>query len=119
MNQQRISKLESIAKQLVSNFIFEELEDSEQIFWIITVTWIKISSDLSYLDIYVSSFKNSDILPKTLAKHNYTIQKKLNKAIDIRKLPKIRYRYDSKWEIWEAICKQINKYTNNIHNENI
>jgi len=32
MNQQRINKLESLTKQLVTNFIFEELEDSEQIF---------------------------------------------------------------------------------------
>ena len=111
MNQQRINKLESLTKQLVTNFIFEELEDSEQIFWIITVTWVKISSDLSYLDIYVSSFKNSDILPKTLAKHNYKIQKKLNTTIDIRKLPKIRFRYDSEWEVWQHVCEQINKYS--------
>lgn len=114
MNEQRLSKLESIAKSLVTNFIFEELEDSEKIFWIITVTWVKISTDLSYLDIYVSSFKSWDILPKALAKHNSSIQRKLNKAISIRKLPKIRFRYDSKWEIWQKVCNTIEKYTSNI-----
>lgn len=111
MNEQRLKKLENIATRLVSKYIFEELEDSEAIFWIITITWVKISSDLSYLDIFVSSFKNSDILSKTLAKHNYWIQKKLNKELEIRKLPKIRFRYDSSWEIWQDVCEAIKKYT--------
>ena len=114
MNENRLKKLENITSRLVSKFIFEELKDSEKIFWIITVTWVKISTDLSYLDIYVSCFKNSDILPKTLAKHNYVIQKRINKAIEIRKLPKIRFRYDSKGEVWEKIINSINKYTKEL-----
>ncbi len=114
MNEQRLKKLENITSRLVSKFIFEELLDVEKVFWIITITGVKISSDLSYLDVYVSSFKNWKILPKTLAKHNYIIQKKLNKTICIRKLPKIRFRYDSSWEIWQDITNVINKYTNNI-----
>jgi len=57
---------------------------------------VKVSSDISYLDIFVSSFKNGDILPKTLATHNREIQQKLNKSIPIRKLPRIRFRYDEK-----------------------
>ena len=112
MNEQRIKKLERVSRELVSSFIFEELEDAEKTFWIITITWVKISSDLSYLDIFVSSLLNSDILPKTLAKHNYEIQKRLIKSIDIRKLPKIRFRYDHKWaigqEVWELIKEECN-----------
>ena len=108
MNKERIAKLESITKELVTKFIFEELEDSENIFWLITITWTKISPDLSYLDIFVSSLKNSQLLPKTLAKHNYHIQKKLNTSIAIRKLPKIRFRYDDKWETSGDILQIIN-----------
>lgn len=111
MNQERISKLERVSRELVTNFIFEELEDSEQTFWIITVTWVKISSDLSYLDIYVSSLKNWNILAKTLAKHNYEIQAKFNKILNIRKLPRIRYRYDNSWAIWQEVCELINQIT--------
>jgi hypothetical protein len=55
-----------------------------------------ISPDLSYLDVWVSAFKNEDILAKTLAKKNWIIQSRYNKAINIRKLPRIRYRYDNK-----------------------
>jgi len=108
MNKERIKKLESLAQELITWFIFEELEDSEKDFWLITVTWTKISSDLSYLDIFVSSIKNSEILTKTLAKHNHIIQKKFNKAVAIRKLPRIRYRYDERWAIWQDVCDTIN-----------
>lgn len=113
MNQERIKKLERTSKELVSKFIFEEMWESEIDFWLITVTWVKISSDLSYLDIYISCFKNNEILAKTLAKHAYIIQKKLNKSILIRKLPKIRFRYDEDWEISQKICQAIEKEINN------
>jgi len=107
MNQERIKKLERVSRELVSNFIFEELEDAELTFWLITVTSVKISSDLSYLDIFVSSLLNWDILPKTLAKHNREIQWRFNKALNIRKLPKIRFRYDDSWAVWQEICDVI------------
>ena len=109
MNKDRIKKLERVSRELVSSFIFEELEDSEQTFWIITITWVKISSDLSYLDIYVSSLLNGAILTKTLAKHNREIQWRLNKSIEIRKLPRIRFRYDDSWAIWQEISEAIKK----------
>jgi len=107
MNQERIKKLESVSRELVSHYILEELDDSELNFWIITVTWVKISPDLSYLDIFVSSLLNWENLPKTLAKHNREIQWRFNRALNIRKLPKIRFRYDDKWAIWQEVCEVI------------
>lgn len=111
MNKDRIKKLESMSREIISTLIFEELEDIENDFWIITITEIVISPDLSYLDVWVSSLKNQDILAKTLAKHNNEIQWKYNRAISIRKLPKIRYRYDNKWEIGQKITQKINEVT--------
>lgn len=107
MNQERIKKLESISRELVSHYILEELDDSELNFWLITVTSVKISSDISYLDIFVSSLLNSEGLTKTLAKHNKEIQGRFNRALNIRKLPKIRFRYDNKWAIWQEVCEVI------------
>jgi ribosome-binding factor A len=107
MNQERIRKLESVSRELVSHYILEELDDSELNFWLITVTWVKISSDLSYLDIFVSSLLNWETLPKTLAKHNREIQWRFNRALNIRKLPKIRFRYDDRWAIWQEVCETI------------
>jgi len=103
MKQDRLSKLQWVAQKLLSEIIFEEIEDSEKIFWIITITWVKVSSDLSYLDVFISSFKEKAILPKTLAKHWYDIQKKFNQKIWLIKLPKIRFRYDNSWENYSNI----------------
>ena len=109
MNKEKIKKLESISLRLVWNFIFKEMTEEERVnFSTISITWIKISRDLSYLDIFVSSFKNWDILPKALAKHWYYIQKRLNKALEIRKIPKIRFRYDSSWKKAESLTIKIN-----------
>jgi ribosome-binding factor A len=96
MNKDRIKKLESMSREIISTLIFEELEDTENDFCLITITDIVISPDLSYLDVWVSALKNESILAKTLAKHNYEIQSKYNRAMNIRKLPRIRYRYDDK-----------------------
>ncbi|MFK7779706.1 MAG: 30S ribosome-binding factor RbfA [Candidatus Gracilibacteria bacterium] len=111
MNQERIKKLERVSRELVTQFIFEELDDAELTFGIITVTGVKISSDLSYLDIFVSSLLNGEILTKTLAKHNREIQRGLNKALSIRKLPRIRFRYDDSGAVGQDICETINKIT--------
>jgi len=109
MNNERIKKLERVSRELITSFIFEELDDTELTFGIITVTWVKISSDLSYLDIFVSSLLNWEILPKTLAKHNREIQWRFNRALKIRKLPKIRFRYDDSGAVWQNVCDTINK----------
>ena len=108
MNKEKIRKLESISLQLVSNFIFEELDEKEK-FSIVSVTGVKISSDLSYLDVFVNATQNWEFLTKNLAKYWYNIQKKLNKTLEIRKIPKIRFRYDNSWAKAEEINKQINK----------
>ncbi len=115
MNKDRIKKLESVAQKLLSEIIFEEIEDVESIFWIITITWVKISSDLSYLDVFVSSFMQKEILPKTLAKHGYDIQKRFNLKMDLVKIPKIRFRYDASWESYvsmDALFREIKEEIN-------
>ena len=98
MEETRLKRLESLSREVISKLIFEELPDSENNFGIITITDIVISPDLSYLDVWVSAFKNQEILAKTLAKYNYQIQARYNKMMNIRKLPRIRYRYDDKGE---------------------
>ncbi len=109
MKEERLKRLEWTAKKILPEIIFEEIEDVEKIFWIITITKIKISQDLSYLDIYVSSFQNIDLLTKTLAKHAYQIQKKFNKKITLLKTPKFRFRYDDSWEKFTKIDNLLKK----------
>lgn len=98
MNKERIKKLESLSLEIISQIIFEEALDIQNDFWLINVTDVTISPDLSYLDVWVSCIKNGEMLPKALAKKNYIIQWQYNRKMSIRKLPKIRYRYDARGE---------------------
>ena len=108
MNKERLKKLESVALGLVSEFLLEEIREIEEDFGLINIGWVKVSSDLSYLDIHVSSFKKSEILTKTLAKYAPEMNRKLHKKLNLRKMPKIRFKYDESWEISQDIIKTIN-----------
>ena len=108
MNQERLKKLESISARIISEFFIEELREVESDFWLINIAQVEISSDLSYLDIHVSSFQNQDILTKTLAKYAPEMNRKLHKKLSLRKMPKIRFRYDESWEISSEIIGTIN-----------
>lgn len=113
MKEERLKKLEGIIQELVSRFIFEEIEDSEQIFWVITITRVKVSTDLSYLDVFVSSFYEKELLAKTLAKHAHWVQKKISQSMDLRKIPRIRFRYDEEGKNSSEIISQINNLSKN------
>ncbi len=96
------------AREIVWRFIVEELPDSENIFGIINISDIIISPDGSYLDVCVSCFNKEELLTKTLAKYAYIIQRYIWKKMWMRLNPKLRFRYDDSWEVWQEITNQIN-----------
>ena len=108
MNQEKIKKLENISRWIIAEFFMEELREVEAEFSLINIAKVEISSDLSYLDIFVSSFKNQELLTKTLAKYAPEMNRKLHKKLSLRKMPKIRFRYDESWEISSEILWTIN-----------
>ena len=94
MKQERRKRAESISKKLLSEYLISDFRELSTTFGIITITNVSISSDLSYLDIFVSSLRSPDTLTKELAEHAHEIQRLLGKKIDFIKVPKIRFRYD-------------------------
>ncbi len=108
MNKERLKKLESVSLELIIDTLNPMLKEIESDFWLINITWTKISPDLSYLDVYVSSFKNEDILCKTLANYAHLIQRNIGKKLSLRKNPRVRFRYDNKWKIAQEISMTIN-----------
>lgn len=109
MNLDKKKKLETTSRKLISNFVIERIEDNDRIFWLINVNWVEISSDLSYLDVFVSSFENTELLTKTLAKYARNMESIILKNLEMRKVPRIRFRYDEKWEIGQKVIAEINK----------
>ena len=108
MKKDRLHKLETSSQKVISEYFTKYLKEVEIDFWLINITKVEITNDLSYLDIYVSSFKNSELLCKTLANYAQDIVKAINKKIIFRKIPKIRFRYDKSWKIWQDVIKTIN-----------
>lgn len=104
-----LNKFESLAKQVISKIIYNKTENLDNDFGLITVTKTKISKDLSYLDVYVSCFRNKELITKSLAKEGFFIQREANKAIKIRRVPKIRFKYDEEWEIQARVTTNMNK----------
>lgn len=114
MKNDRRIKAQSICKKIIREFFIENLEEQAQLtHGIITVTDVEIASELSYLDIYVSSLKEAATLPKTLSPYAENIERLLAKKIDFLKIPKVRFRYDNSgqesFQIYSAI-KEISKH---------
>ena len=114
MNQERIKKLEHTVNKITTTYIMENLQELSLEHGMIYVTGVKISSDVSYLDIYVSSLKEAELLTKNLAKHAQQLERLMHKEIQIRKLPKLRFRYDKSWENSQVIGNIINEVSSNL-----
>lgn len=114
MLQSKNSKLENTAKKVLSDIIHDVMHDIESEFGLITVTECRVTDDKSYLDVFVSSFKEQERLPRALADHWYVIQKRANDAIPIRRVPKIRFRYDDSWKSSSRLTSLINEITKEL-----
>lgn len=94
MKEDRLKKAESISKKIIREYIFENLQELSETFGIVSVVDVKISSELSYLDVFVSSLRDLDALPKALAPHAHEIERILGKKIEFIKVPRVRFRWD-------------------------
>jgi len=107
MKQERRKKAEAISKKIISEYFAQEIPELSELYWIVTVTGVDISSDLSYADVYVSALRNRETLPKSLAESAHKVHRLLAKNIDFVKVPKIRFRYDESGEMLWDISKVI------------
>lgn len=114
MKHDRIERAQKVSHKLISEFLVSELDDHSADFALITLTSTKISHDLSYIDVYVSSLKKPEWLTKYLSEYAPKIHKLLCKKIDFLKVPKVRFRYDNSGkeshEIYSTI-KEVNEYS--------
>ncbi len=108
MSTQKAKKFENIARKIISDTLTQDLELDNSSYGLINISDVVISSDRSYLDVYVSSFKNSDNLTKYMAEFAPTLQRKLGKLVETYKIPKIRFKYDESGELSQDIHNTIN-----------
>lgn len=109
MNDARTKKMNAMLKEIVSTALLEATLEVQSDFWLITVNSVRIAPDMSYLDIFVSSIKNKEILCKTLAPNAQFIKESINKAVTLRKTPIVRFRYDDEMEVSTHLMGKINQ----------
>lgn len=107
MKEERLKKLNSKLKEIIWIKLNEIIQDFQQDFWIITTNSVKLAPDLSYIDIFVSSIKNQELLCKTLAKYATELKQNLNQKMTLRKTPIIRFRYDKTLENTTDLMEKI------------
>lgn len=103
-----MKKFDSLLKSIISNRLYIETMEIQENYWIITVNNVSLASDMSYIDVYVSSLKGKDTLCKTLAKYAQVLKEEINKNIILRKTPIIRFRYDDTMEKSTILINKIN-----------
>jgi len=60
MKQDRLVRAQSISKKIIGEYFITHARELTSTFGIITITHIDISSDLSYMDVYVSCMMSQD-----------------------------------------------------------
>jgi len=107
MDKKRKSQHESQLKEIIWATLLEETAELQAEFWLITINSVKLAGDLSYLDVFVSSLKNQDILCKTLAGYAQLCKEAINRKMPMRKTPIIRFRYDDTMEFTHKLIQDI------------
>lgn len=107
MNESRLKKMNSMLKEIVWECILENTLEIQSDFWLITINYVELATDMSYLDIFVSSIKNPDKLCKVLANYAQIIKENINKKITLRKTPIIRFRYQNEMEFSTNLISKI------------
>lgn len=109
----RISKINELLKQQISEIISRELNLKPGVF--LTVSKVDTSKDLRYTRIFISIFPEREInyALETLKKETYLIQGKLNKKLFIKIVPKIEFAVDHT----ESKADEVEKLLNDIGRE--
>jgi len=109
MSEKRAQRFNELIKKELGKIVFEFLDVKPGI--LVTITRVLTHSNLFTATIFVSAYPSSEA-KKILDKLNrsiYKIQQLLNKKMEVRPVPKIRFVYDKNPEEAAAIEKLLNE----------
>ena len=89
----RIKRINQLVKEKIADILLREMSFDNVL---ITVQNVDTSKDLKYAKVGISimPFEKSEEILKILQKQTFRIQKGLNKAIEIRIIPQIKFEID-------------------------
>ena len=108
-NSQRIQKVNELLKRELGKIILKELEFPRDT--LITITNVESSPDLREAKIWVSVIPGNQILLalQVLKRNIYNLQKKLDKRLKMRPVPRIEFLKESKSEEAQKIEEILDK----------
>lgn len=113
MSTYRIERLNSLIRNEISQIFFEEVKNP--MFEKVTITSVRVSADLSLAVAFYSTFDGEARgLEKPLNDAAGFIRGLLKKRLRLKKIPEIRFKYDTSIEYGE----HIEKILKDISNEN-
>ncbi len=102
MNGIRIEKLNSLIRSELSDIFLKDIKNP--LFEKITITCVRVTNDLSLAAVFYSSYEgDARALEDSLNKSSGFIRSILKKRLRIRKVPEIRFKYDSSIEYGDRI----------------
>jgi ribosome-binding factor A len=115
MDQKRFERVKELIHQEVSGYISEIVKNPKVI---VSVTATRLSSNLDFLDIYLSIFPKSDSMLNTIQKKKSTMEKKIFKNLNLRKTPKVRIFSSEKFESLNNVLDIIKKAEKELAEKN-
>lgn len=105
----KLERLQNTFVSEISKIIREEVKDSRINF--VTITYVRISSDLSYAKVYFTCLNDDEReeILKTLNNASKFIERKLCNLVEIRKMPELTFVYDDSIEYGNKIEDIIEK----------
>lgn len=97
MSELRLKRVESLLRDLVSSLIIKGKVKDPRVNSLIAITDVKVSADLSYAKLYISSFENENKMHTAVEALNHAagfIQKNISRELTMRVTPKLRFYAD-------------------------
>jgi len=111
----KTERLNNLFVEEISKILHNEIKDKDISF--VTVTGAKVTTDLSFLKVYVTSLDDDrDKVLKALNKASGFIRSKLCESIQLRKMPEVHFVYDTSIEYGKKIEEIIEKINDEKEN---
>jgi ribosome-binding factor A len=94
----RIERVGRLIQEKIGSFIVEGKIKDPRVDAFLSVTRVDVSRDLSFADVYISSYKTEEGLKKGVAglqSASVFIHSQLNAAMHMRKIPMLRFHEDN------------------------
>lgn len=98
MSEHRLKRVQNLLREQISTMIMRGVIKDPRVTTMISVTEVKVSKDIAYADVYVSSLEGAKQLKKAVEALNHAagfIQHKLKDQVRLRSTPVLRFKQDA------------------------